>query len=81
MEMNFKDVRNVSILVKLRKTGKKVITERPPLHRIKDRGREEAIRIVDRYKGPVFTDRVGKMKMEAVKLKYKAGFKAAQPAH
>ena len=38
------------------------------------------MRIVNRYKGPVFTDRVGKMKMEAVKLKYEAGFKPVQPA-
>ena len=58
-----KDVRNVSIPARLRKAGKKVITERPPLHRITDRGREEARRIMDRYKGPIFTDRVGKMKM------------------
>ena len=38
------------------------------------------MRIVNRYKGPVFTDKVGKMKMEAVELKYEAGFKTVQPA-
>ena len=42
--------------------------------------REEATKIVNRYKAPVFTDRVGKMKMEAVELKYEDGFKQVQPA-
>jgi hypothetical protein len=76
VDNNFKDVRNVSISVKLRKAGKEVITKRPPLREIKARGKEEAMRIVDRCKGPVFTDKVGKTKMEVVKLKYEAGFKA-----
>ena len=77
---NFEDVRNVSIPAKLRKAGKEVITERPPLHRVKTKGKEEAMRIVNRYKGPVFMDKVGRMKMEAVELKYEVGFKAVQPA-
>ena len=51
------------------------------MHRITNRGREEAKKIVDRYTGPVFTDKVRKMKMAAVELKYMAGFKAVQPAH
>ena len=51
------------------------------MHRITNRGREEAKQIVDRYTGPVFTDKVRKMKMAAVKLKYMAGFKVVQPAH
>ena len=45
------DVRNVSIPAKLRKAGKEVITERPPLHKVKTKGKEEAMRIVNRYKG------------------------------
>ena len=51
------------------------------MHRITNRGREEANQIVDRYTGPVFTDKVRKMKMAAVELKYMAGFKVVQPAH
>ena len=75
-----KDIMNVSIPAKLRKAGKEVITESPPLHKVKTKGKEEAMRIVNRYKGQVFMDKVGKMKMEAVKLQYEAGFKPVQPA-
>jgi hypothetical protein len=39
-----------------------------------------ALQIVNRYKGPVFTDRVGRMKVEEVKLRYEDGFKPVQPA-
>ena len=74
------DVRNISNLAKLRKVGKEVITERLPLHKVKTKGKEEVMRIFNRYKGPVFTDKVGKLKMEAVKLKYEAGFKPVWPA-
>ena len=35
---------------------------------------------MDRYIGLVFTDKVGKMKVAPVELKYEAGFKAVQPA-
>ena len=76
----YKDVRNVSIPAMLRKAGKEVITERPPLHKVKTKGKEEATEIINRYKGPVFTDRVGKMKVEEVELRYKDGFKLVQPA-
>ena len=58
-----------------------MITKRPPLHKVTARGKEVANRIVNRYKRPVFTDRVGRMKIEVVDLKYEAGFKAVQPAH
>ena len=77
---SYEDVINVSIPAKLRKAGKEVITKRPPIHKVKTKVKEEATRIVNRYKGPVFTDRVGKMKMEVVELKYKDGFKLVQPA-
>ena len=70
-----KDVMNVSIQAKLRKAGKEVITTKPPLHKVKTKGKEEAVRIINRYKGPVFTDKVGKMKIE---VKYEAGFKPAR---
>ena len=42
----------------LRQAGRNVITERPLLHRVKTKGKEEANRIVNGYKEPVFTDRV-----------------------
>ena len=71
---------NVSIPAKLRKAGKEVITERPPLHKVKTKGKEEATKIVNGYKGSVFTDRVGKMKIEAVELKFEDGFKPVQRA-
>ena len=77
---NFDDVNNVGIPAMLRKAGKEVITERPPLHKVETKGKEEANRIVNGYKGPVFTDRVGRMKVEAVKLRYEDGFKPVQPA-
>ena len=38
-------------------------------------GKEEANQIVNRYKGPVFTDRVGTMKVKEVELRYEDGFK------
>ena len=64
----------------LRQAGKRVITERPPLHEVETKGKEEANRIVSRYKGPVFTDKVGRMKVEEVRLRYEEGFKPVQPA-
>ena len=76
----FEDVRNVSIPATLRKAGKEVITERPPLLRVKTKGKEEANQIVNRYKGPVFMDRVGRMIVEAVKIRYEDGFKPVQLA-
>ena len=47
----------------------------PPLHRVRTKSKEEANQIVNRYKGPVFTNRVGRMKVEEVKLRYEDGFK------
>ena len=77
---DYKDVMNVSIPAKLRKAGREVITEWPPLHKVKTKGKEEATKIVNGYKGSVFTDRVGKMKIEAVELKFEDGFKPVQRA-
>ena len=71
-DKSYEDVMNVSIPAKLRKAAKEVITERPPLCKVKTKGKEEATRIFNRYKGPVFM--VGKMKMEAVELKYRMFF-------
>ena len=48
--------------------------------RVETKGKEEANRIVSGYKGPVFTDKVGLMKVEEVKLRYEEGFKPVQPA-
>ena len=76
---SYEDVRNVSIAGMLRKAGKEVITKRPPLHRVKTKGKEEAKRIVNGYKGPVFTNRVG-MKVEEVKLRYEDRLKPVKPA-
>jgi hypothetical protein len=59
----------------LRQAGTKVITERPPLHEVETKGKEEGNRMVSRYKGPVFTNRVGRMEVEEVKLRYEEGFK------
>ena len=53
------DVKNISIPAMVRKAGKEVITKRPPLHEVKTKGKEEAGLIVNRYKGPMFTKRVG----------------------
>ena len=79
-DKSHKDVRNVSIPAMLRKADKEVVTERPPLRKVKTKGKEEANQILNRYKGPVFTDRVGRMKVEEVKLRYVEGFKPVQPA-
>ena len=77
---NCEDGNNVSIPAMLRQAGKKVITKRPPLHKVKTKGKEEANRIVRGYKGPVFTDRVGRMEVEPVRLRYEEGLKPVQPA-
>jgi hypothetical protein len=79
-DKSHEDVRNVSIPAMLRKAGKEVVTERPPLRRVKTKGKEEANQIFNRYKGPVFTDRVGRMKVEELKLRYEEGFKPVPPA-
>jgi hypothetical protein len=47
---------------------------------VETKGKEEANRIVSRYKGPVFKDKVGRMKVEEVRLRYEEGFKLVQPA-
>ena len=70
----------VCIPAKLRKAGNEVITERPSPHKVNTKGKEEATNIVNRYKGPVFTDRLGKMKMEVVEFKYEDRFKPVQLA-
>ena len=73
-----KDEKNVSNPARHRKAGKEEIIEGPPLHRITDRGREEARQRVDRYRGPVFTDKDWEMKGALVEQKYEAGFKAVR---
>ena len=59
---------------------RKPTPERPPLRKVKTKGKEEATKIVNGYKRPVFMDREGKMKMEEVELKYEDGIKPVQPA-
>ena len=71
---------NVFIPTKLRKAGKEVITKRPPLHKVKTKGKEEATEIINRYKELVFMDRVGTMKVEEVEFTNEDGFKLLQPA-
>ena len=46
---------------------KEVITERPPRHRVKTKGKEEAARIFRGCKGRVITDKGGKKKKETAK--------------
>ena len=43
---------------------REAITERPPRHRVKTKGKEEATSIVKGCKGPVITNRRGKKKKE-----------------
>ena len=62
------NVRNISTSATLRNAGKEVVTERPPLHRAKTKGKEGANQNSNGYKGPVFTNRVGRMKMEEERL-------------
>ena len=76
----YKDIMNVFIPAKLRKAGKEVITKRPPLHKVKTKGKEEATEIINRYKELVFMDRVGTMKVEEVEFRNEDGFKLVQPA-
>ena len=42
---NYEDVNKVSIPAMLRQAGKRVITERPPLHEVESKGKEEAKRM------------------------------------
>ena len=76
----YEDDSNVSTTTKLRKAGEEVITERHPQHKVKTKGKEEATGVVNRYKRPVFMDKEGQMKMEAMELKYEDGIKPVQPA-
>ena len=41
--------------------------------------KKETMKILDSYTGPVFSDKIGKIKMEPVHLQYEPGFKAIQP--
>ena len=73
-------MQGISIPAKLREAGKEVTTKRPALQKITNKGKEGARRIIQKYMGSVFSDRVGKMKVKPVKLRYKKGFKPVQPA-
>ena len=77
---NCEDGNNLSTPDILRQEGREVIIERPLLHKVKTKGKEEANRIVSRYKGPVFTDRVGRMEDEAGRHRYEEGLKPVHPA-
>ena len=74
-------VQNISIPSKLRKAGIEVTTERPRPERISKQGKEEALAIVKEYMGPVFSDKIGNMKVPPVQLQYEPGFRPTQPAH
>ena len=50
------------------------------MHKVETKSKKEANQIVGGYKGPVFTDRVGRKEVEAARLKYEEGSKPAQPA-
>ena len=60
--------RNTSTYAALRKAGKEVVTGRPPLLRAKTKGKEGAKPNGNGYKGPVFTNREGRMKIEEERL-------------
>ena len=60
----------ISISAKLRNVGKEVITKRPAFHKITNKGKEGARRISDKYRGSVFSDRVGRMTVRPVKFRY-----------
>ena len=49
-------------------------------HKISSKGKEGTRRIINKYMGLVFFDRIGRMTMRPVKLRYKQGFKPVQPA-
>ena len=62
------NVRNISTSATLRNAGKEVVTERPPLHRAKTKGKEGANQNGNGYKGLVVTDSVGRRKIEEERL-------------
>ena len=53
---------NNSSPANLRNSTREINTERPPKHKVATKGREEARTIVKRHKGPVVTNKGGKMK-------------------
>ena len=74
------DVNKVSNPAMLRQAGKRDNTERPPLHEVETKGKEETNGIVSRFKRPAFTDREGRTEVEQEGIRYKEGPKPEQPA-
>ena len=57
---------------KLRKAGIKVQTSRPPTEEINEWEKQKTLQIVDRYVGLVFSDRVGCLQVDPVRLQYES---------
>jgi hypothetical protein len=68
-----------SIPAKLRRAGIPVKTEKPEEKTIPATEKETTMKIVKGFMGSVFTDKIGHMKTNPVRLQYKAGFQAVQP--
>ena len=64
---------------KLRKAGIKVETSRPPTIEISDKDQLSSLQIVDRHVGLVFSDRIGCLQIDPVKLQYEPNFVPVQP--
>ena len=68
-----------SIPSKLRNAGMKLQTEKLPEQRFSNKEKKATMKLVDRFTGSVFSDRVGCLKSEPVKLQYEPGFRPVQP--
>ena len=68
-----------SVASKLRKAGITLRTKKPTVTNISEAQRHKTLRIVKRYTGSVFTERVGKLEGEEVRLRYERDFKPVQP--
>jgi hypothetical protein len=74
-----KEHKGRSIPSKLRRAGKIVKTEKPQVEGYTAKEKKETMEIVKSFEGSVFTDKIGLMKTEPVKLQYEEGFQPIQP--
>ena len=60
----------------MRRAGIPVKSQKPDMKKMSKDSKKETMKIVNSYTGPVFSDKIGKIMMEPVRLQYEPGFKA-----
>ena len=78
-ELTQEQKKSSSIPNMLRRAGKKIDTRKPEIKGFSAEEKKKTMKIVNYFKGSVFSDRIGLIKTPPVELQYEKGFKAVQP--